>query len=334
MKIIPTYRPVALAVLLLLVAAGCRQHEISADMPDSLKLEALDINLERHPDDPELLSARAQVLFKMKRLKEASFDIGRALTLDPDNLDYLMLQADIYFADGNIEGSYRTLEKAETLAPENAEVQLKLGEITFYGRDYDRSLKYLSKVTEHDANNRTALFMKGFIYKEKGDTASAVQMLRRVCDRFPDYAPAFEELGILYAARNENMALEYLNTALQLEPTNTNAMYALAMFYQDRQDYENAETLYRQMLSVNEASADAWHNLGWIELFHYRDYENAIEYMTRAIESSPQYIEAYANRGCAYELSGDVAHARADFQTALSINAAYQPAVDGLNRLK
>lgn len=287
---------IPLIIALALLPLGCRQHEITDEMTDSVKLELLDLNLEKHPDDPQLLAARARVLFNLQRLGEASVDIGRALKAEPEKLEYLLLQSDILFAGGNLEECYRTLETAERLFPHNQEVQLKLGEITFYSRDYDRSLKYLSEVTAKDPNNRTALFMKGFIYKEKGDTASAVQFFRRVCDRFPDYAPAFEELGVLYAAHNENLALEYLNTALQLEPSNTNVMYALALFHQDRQEMENAESYYRQILDLNPASADAWHNLGWIELTYYHDYERAIEYFDKALEADPNHPQAIANR--------------------------------------
>lgn len=295
------YRILAFTAVMTLMLIGCKQREITEDMADSVKLELLDLKIEKSPDDPQLLAARARVLFNLQRLSEASFDIGRALTADPENLDYLLLQSDIQFAGGNLELCYRTLETAERLYPRNQEVLLKMGEITFYSRDYDRALKYLSEVTAKDPNNRTALFMKGFIYKEKGDTASAVQFFRRVCDRFPDYTPAFEELGVLYAARNENLALEYLNTALELEPSNTNVMYALALFYQDRQDMENAESLYRQILEINPASADAWHNLGWIELTYYNDYQRALEYFDKALEADPNHTQAQENRQLAVE---------------------------------
>lgn len=298
MKNIYTY---CLLLLLPLLTTGCGQKEISDDMTDSVKLELLDINLDRDPDNPELLAARAKVLFNLKRVKEANFDIDRALKADPDNLEYLMLKADIAFSNGSIEQSYTALEAAEKLAPNNKEVQLKMGEITFYSRDYDRSLKYLSKVTEHDANNRTALFMKGFIYKEKGDTAAAVKLFSRVCDKFPDYAPAFEELGVLYATRNNPMAVEYLTTVMRLEPSNTNAMYALALFYQDRQEVEAAETLYHQILDLNPESADAWHNLGYIQLAYHANYQQAIDYFDKALAINPQMDNALTNRQLALE---------------------------------
>ena len=291
-----------LIALLALVVAGCKQSSSDFEsLTDSEKLEILDLRIERHPKDAEALADRSLVLFNLGRTNEALSDINKAVNLASDNVDYRLRQADIYFAGGDVENSYKALSEAEKLAPESNEVQLKMGEVTFYSRDYDRSLRCLTNVTERDPDNRTALFMKGFIYKEKGDTASAVTLLRRVCDLYPDYAGAFEELGILYYTRHDPLAVEYLNTALQLEPNNTNVLYALAMYSQESGDLEQAESLYRQILTLNPASADAWHNLGYIELTHYHDYPRAAAYFDSALLADPTHASARANRQLAEE---------------------------------
>lgn len=290
-----------LAIVCSLLGAGCRQKKVEPEMTDSVKLEVLDINLERNPNDHQLLYQRARLLLGMDRVREAAYDINRAVNLDPDNIRYLLLKSDISFANGSIEDSYRTLEAAEQIDPQNIDVQLKLGEITFYSRNYDRSLKYLTAVTEREPNNRTALFMKGYIYLEKGDTADGVTLLRRVTDKYPDYAPAFEQLGILYATRLDPLAAEYLGTAIQLEPNNTNSLYALALYQQDLGNYEQAESLYRQLLDLNPNSADAWHNLGYIQLTHYTDYRQAVELFDRALACDPTHPQALANRQLALD---------------------------------
>ena len=208
-----------------------------------------------------------------------------------------------------------------------------MGEIAYYSRDFDRAMESLTKVTSKDPNNRTALFMKSFIYKETGDTANAVTLLQKVCDLYPEYAPAFEELGIICSARHLPMALEYFNTALKLDPNNINTLYALAMYYQDEKNYEQAETYYKQMLDINPNSVDAWHNRGYIQLFVYGDYPLAIEYFTQALMIDPNSLESLTNRGCAYELNGNASAAADDFRAALQVQQGYTPAVDGLKRL-
>lgn len=285
-----------------LILAGCKSGMADGDLSDSQKLELLDIKLEKTPNDAALLADRARILLNLGRSNDAIYDAERAVKLDPKKVEYRMLQADAYFANGNADDSYKALTEAERMDPNNTEVQLKMGEITFYSRDYDRSLLCLTHVTEKDPDNRTALFMKGFIYKERGDTAEAVILLRKVCDLYPDYEPAFEELGVLYANRRNPMALEYLSTALLLEPNNTNAMYALAMYHQDLKEMDEAESLYRRILDINSHSADAWHNLGYIELTFYHDYNRAITYFDSAMASDPSHEAAIVNRQLAEEM--------------------------------
>ena len=296
-------RTFLLVALLALTTVGCReQHHADTDnLTDSEKLEMLDLRIERHAKDADAYADRAEVLFNLGRTKEALADINKAIELKPDKVEYHLRQADLHFANGDVEQSYRALSEAEKLEPESNEVQLKMGEVTFYSRDYDRSIVCLDKVIEREPDNQTALFMKGFIYKEKGDTASAVRLLTRVCDLYPDYEPAFEELGILYSTRNNPMALEYLNTAIRLQPNNTNALYALAMFHQQNNRMDEAEQLYRRMLDINEQSADAWHNLGYIELTYYSDYQRAIEYFDHALAADPDHAAAAANRQLALQ---------------------------------
>ena len=291
-----------LLLLAIFTLTACGGRADNENLSDGQKLELLDIKLHKSPNDDALLAERAKVLLNLGRTNDAMHDIDRAVELQPKSVEYRMLQADISFAAGNADKSYQALGEAERLAPDNNEVQLKMGEVTFYRRDYDRSLKHMTNVTEKEPDNLTALTIKAFIYKETGDTASAVTLLRKVCDLYPDYAPAFEELGVLYATHSDPLAEDYLTTALDLEPNNTNTMYALAMYHQELQDMDKAEALYRRMLDVNPHSADAWHNLGYIELTFYHDYQRAIVYFDSALASDPSHEAAAKNRQLAIEM--------------------------------
>lgn len=290
----------AFVFTLCLWACGNNQAE-EESLTDKEKLELLDAKIERHPKDASLYAGRALVLMNLGRLQEATADMEKAVTLEPEKVEYRLRQADVFFARGDVEKSYKALSEAERLDPENLEVQLKMGEVTFYSRDYNRSLKCLSKVTAKEPDNRTALFMKGFIYKEKGDTLSAVQLLRKVCDLYPDYAPAFEELGVLYASHNDPLAEEYLGTVLRMDSLNTNALYALAMYHQERGEMDEAENLYHRILEINPRSADSWHNLGYIEMTYYHDYTKAVEYFDSALTIEPDMESAHLNRLLAME---------------------------------
>ncbi|MCR4659044.1 MAG: tetratricopeptide repeat protein [Bacteroidales bacterium] len=325
---------IILIVLVSLVVPTACHHKVDMSKldPDDA-LQQLDIQIHRHPKDASLYYARAEILMSQSKANEAIADLNMAVSLDDSQTKYYMLLADAQFANGNVEQSYKALSRANELDPDNKDIYLKMGEITFYSRDYDRSLDHLNAVTKTDPDNRTALFMKSFIYKEKGDTANAVLLLRKVCDLYPDYAPAYEELGVLYATRLNPLAADYLNTAITLEPTNTNALYALAMYHQEREEMQAAEELYVKMLDIDDRNPNAWHNRGYIEMMYYDDYEHAVEYFTRALDADPSYIEALLNRALAFKLIGDKSRARADYEAALAIDPHCQPAIDGLKRI-
>lgn len=319
--------------ILLFGWGACNEQKKTEDMTTEEILQVLDIKISKNKKDDKLYYDRAKILLELHRNNEAISDLTNAINLDDANVAYYLLLADAHFSNGSVDQSYKALQKALDLDDKNKETHLKMGEIAFYSRDYDRALESLTKVTEQEPNNRTALFMKGFVYKETGDTVKAITLLQKVCDLYPDYGPAFEELGILYATHHSKLAVEYLSTAINLEPTNVNARYGLAMFYQDLHQEEQAEALYKEILEIEPKHKESWHNRGYIQLFTYGDYELAIDYFSRAIQCDNTFIEALTNRGCAYELSGNPAEAESDFRSALLLNANYQPALDGLKRL-
>lgn len=326
-------RSLLIALPLLFFSACNQKHPDTEQLSDSEKLDIINIRLKKTPNDAELLYDRAGIYINQERYNDALTDLMQATTIAPDKTDYQTRLGDTYFRLGDMEHSYKAFERVAQLDPKNKEAYMKLGEIAFYSKDYDRAMEHLSKVTADEPDNRDALFMKGFIYKETGDTAKAAYYFRKVIDLNPDYEPPYEELGFMYANHGSPLAVEYLNTAIKLDPTNTQAMYGLAMYMQEHQRFDEAEELYRRITEVNPAHSDAWHNLGYIECFHYGDYDQALQYFNRAIECDSRFTEALTNRGWAYSLKGDRTNARISFNSALQVQPDYQPAIDGLASL-
>ena len=316
-------------VTLMFGTVACGGKKPSETMSDSERLEVLDIKIKKKPKDADLLYERAKVYVNLERYNEAIADLEKATSLDDGKKEYFMLLGDTYFRLGRMDGSYSAIERVTQMDKNDREAWLKLGEIAFYSKDYDRAMDHLSQVTAADPNNRTALELKGFIYKETGDTAKAASYFRKLTNLYPDYPRAYEELGNEYADRGNPLALEYLATALRLDPSNTNVLYSLAMFYQNQGKMEKAEEHYTNLLDLDANNPYAWHNLGYIEMFHYGDYPQAIEYLKRAVECDPNYIEALANLACAYALNGNKSEAAEYYDKALAINPSFAPALEG-----
>ena len=81
-------------------------------------------------------------------------------------------------------------------------------------------------------------------------------------------------------------------------------------------DIDKAEKLYHQVLTNDPSNADALHYLGLIEASRGQ-IDQAIIWMTRAIEVKADLAPAYNNRGNCFKILGKFTEALADFDKAL-----------------
>ena len=299
-------------------------------LPLEEELQVLDSKIKKHSNDASLHYQRGMILIELgkeKKLtqyyKDAITDFRKAIDIDDSKVAYHTALADAQFRLGNVGESYSALQDALKLDEDDFDANLKMGEIAFYSKDYERAIESLSKVTSKDKTNQTALFMKGFIYKEIGDTSNAVHFFRQLIELYPDYEPPYEELGMLYAQRGNKLGLEYLTTALSLEPKNTNVLYGIAMLYQDMDEPDLATEYYVKVLEIDPQNKYAWFNRGWMEMVLYEDYTNAADFFAKAIECDNGYAEAHHNLGLAYQLMGnnDLAQKSFNRAKALGFNA-------------
>lgn len=281
-------------------------------MPREEALKMLDDKINRDSDNPDLLYQRGKLLISLGKeknlsqyFKDAITDLKQATELDNKKTEYFTALGDAYFSLGNINESYAALHQALKLNENNFEACMKMSEIAFYSGNYELAMENLNKVTAQDKDNQTALFMKGFIYMENKDTANAVYYFRHLTELYPDYAPAYEQLGMLYINNSNKLGLEYLTTALKLDPKNVNILYGIAQFYQDAEEADMANEYYVKIIEINPQFKYAWFNRGRMELELYEDYNAAIDFFNKAIEIDPQFAEAYHNKGVAYEMLGD-----------------------------
>ena len=318
--------------MLTFVGCGNKSNEVAPTDPQEL-LAYLDAKIKQNPDDAELYYQRGKVLFELSELNEAITSLKKAISLDEKEQKYYLLLADVYFRNGNTKESYANLQEALNLDPKNIDAYLKLAEISLFGRDYDRSMESIEKAISLDDHNARAFYMKGYLNLEMGDTTSAVRNLRKTIDLDNEYAQAYELLGLLFINRGDKLGLDYLTTAVNLDPNNTVALYALGLFYQENDDIEQATNFYNKVLNINSQNANALHNLGYIEMLYKENYDKAIEYFTKAIEVDSYNLEAHTNRAYAYELLGDKAKAKEGYEDALAIDQTFAPAQEGLKRI-
>jgi len=306
--------------------------ETSVLQEDSI-LSRLNEKIRADISNKDLYLARADYFLENQSPKEAMLDINRAFRIDTTYLPTLLKQADFLTKSGKLEVSLSILEKANYLYPEKSAIQVAYSQLYLVARNNTKSLSYADLAIKYDMYNAEAYYLKGFNFLENGDTAKAISSYRTAIEQDPEYFEVYLELGLVFSAKHDPLALEYFNNALEIKPNDQRALYSKGMFEQEHEMYNEAMQTYTSAIKSNPNFREAHYNLGYIHLFYLKLYRESQQYFTDAIEVDPRYKEAYYNRGYAFEMLGDINNAAKDYRKALEIDPSYDYAAKGLSRL-
>jgi tetratricopeptide (TPR) repeat protein len=298
--------------------------------PDLASISKL---IQENPDNPDLYNQRAELYLQKQKPESALADISKAINFDSKNPKYFRTLSDVYFSLGKSQKCRDALNKAIEIEPNDTAAYLKLAELDYYFKDYKKAFASLDKALEIDPKNAKAFFIRGMSYKEMGDTAKAVKAFQIAVENDQEYYHAYMQLGLIFAAKHNPLAVDYYNNALNLNPQSVETYYALGMYYQENEQYNKAMESYTTILKIEPKNKYAHFNLGYINLVYLEVYDVAAKHFTDAINLDKNYAEAWYNRGYCYQLLGDVMKAKSDYQQAIIIKPNYQLAIDRLNEV-
>lgn len=296
--------------------------------------------IKAHPKDAVWYYKRAKFQFEHNFVQEAYGDILKCVKLDNAKADYYVLFADIDYARQDFDGSEEHLQKALQLEPKNNEVRLKLAELFYYRARaipalYDEALKLLEEARTQQPHNPKAYLIEAMCYKEKGDTTQYLHRLQMVIDQDPKEVKAHLELGYFYQKHLDPLGIDHYQNALRVDPANAEINYNLGLFYRDLGRSEEAKEQFQHLVSIlhsGEYVANAYYQLGYFAMQEENNKE-AVAMFTKAIETDPQFVDAYAARGETYENLAQFDQARADYNRALQLVDNFEPAIQGLNSI-
>ncbi len=324
-----------ISAILLVATFSCTQPST----PDKYKglpkdLADICIKIDKDPSNADLYTQRAEYYIQNKTLDSAFADALKALRLDSNNSKRYNFLSDLYFMRGDFESSEDLLEKAIVKNPKDAESLMKLAELSLYFKRYSEMYDFIDKALTIDQRNPKAHLLKGFGFIEQKDTIAAIREYQLAVDQDPKYYEAYIQLGLIFHRKQDRLALDYYNNALNIRPQSTEAMYNIAMFHQDTKNYDKAIEQYKMILQIDKHHTYSTHNIGWIQLEIKKNYPEAINYFSQSINSDSTFINAIYNRGLTYERMKKYNEAMSDYRKTLRINPSYKPASEGVTRMK
>lgn len=333
---------IVISIFLIILISSCQQKKQVSDTEEQLsasdllldQLDELNKKIQSDSLNPEFYHERALFYCENEEFNEALRDIWTVLEIDSTYADYHVTLADIYLGMGKMQACLEALDKALELDAENIRALIKQAEINIVFHKYKEAMVNIDKALKINELEAKAYFLRGVVMLENGDTLKGIRNFQQAINVDQDYFDAHLQLGLLYADKNNKLAIDYFNNALNIDPKSKEVSYYLALFYQETGKYDMAIQVYNSILDIDPDFYFALYNIGYMNLVYLKEFEMAIDYFTQTIAIEPEYVEAYYNRGFAYELLKDVDNSKKDYYKTLELSPNYEKAIDGLNRIE
>jgi len=214
----------------------------------------------------------------------------------------------------------------------------------FVQKDYDSAIADYNEAIRLDRKNSYAYSARANVYEEKRDWDSAIadytEVIRLTQKRLNLYLLYYERASVYGAKGDWDSAIADLNGLIRKKPKNgfLGSYYALrGDMYKYKEEWDRAIADYTESLKLYNDNMK-YAKIGEIYI-HKKDYANAIKNYNQAIQmleygQEGRYSYFYNDRGVAYERSGDINSALADYNKAFSLNPKNSAARANIYRLE
>lgn len=327
-----------IAIWVFINACGTPKTEDKQSVSSENKKEITDVSelsdaIEKSPTDANLYYKRAISYFNDKYLDMAMADIDDAIKYDSLMPLYHFTQGRILYAMNKTIEAEKTYLKAIELKPDYEEALMKLAELYLVVKEHRKSIDMLNVVIAQNKLNANAYFFRGMNQKELLDTPRAIASFQKAMEVESGYYDAAIQLGIIFTAKKDKNAYQYLTAAMKAQPKNPEAFFARAYYHQVMNKYQDALIDYRKVIDLDPQNADAYYNVGMIN-FDAKKYKEALRSWDICIQMNNEFADAYYMRGIVHELLKNKEDARINFEFVLRLDPQNMLAQDGLKRIK
>lgn len=285
-------------------------------------LASIDRALALRPDWPEASLTRARVLVRQGEVERAIADMARVVEAREDSRDLRMGYARLLVEAGRYEEALRQFDLLLERAPDDADLLYTASLLTLENKDYDSAEGYLKRLLETGERTSDARYLLGAVAESRDRPQEAIEWYRQVREgertldahvriavllarqgefdrarehlhQYPATTPDVAvrligaEIDILREAGRYEEAMEVATAALERLPEENDLLYARAMVAEKLGLLDQLERDLKQILARDPDNAHALNALGYTLADRTTRYQEALEYVQRALELAP-----------------------------------------------
>ena len=301
-------------------------------------LQFLTNNIQANSNESHHWFNRANYFLRRGGIKDALIDMKSAVRLDTNNTVYLNKYADLLVTTLDIENALANYGKVLFLDSTNTKAYIGMARVYALVNNPGMATGYLQKAYQIDPHLSEAYFLEGMIYRSDYEETGRKESIKRALSSFqtaveqnPSYYSAYIQMGVINHRMKNDIALDYFNTAIAIEPNSTEAWYNKGRYFQDKKMLEEAKYCYRTVSSIDSLHSESYYNQGYIKLIFEKELDSAIYFFTYTTQVDSLHIYAYNNLGLAYERNGEIENAKSAYRKAIDINSDFKLAKTNLN---
>lgn len=258
---------------------------------------ALRYGLSLHPNDPDILIAKANSLLS-KGNKNAARIVAESID-DTNNQELLYLKGEIELSDDNIDKADIFFTQAVEKSDEDPGMINDIIVQYMDNRHYKHAQRWLDKAYLKSPDSRNFIELQADLYFDTNNTDMAIESYNRLLDDFPYDTYYWEQLGRIYFEKeNFPKAKECYEFIEAIDDTNKSAKMIKAECVLQMEDWAEAKRLFEVILTEDPDSPSLLYYCGQCR-YELEEYEDALIYFLRSLHNLNEanaeevYLEIY-----------------------------------------
>lgn len=208
--------------------------------------------LRQNPGDTETLLDLGELLMEMDRLEEAGEKFRRAIELAPEHPSSHYCHGRWLLETGHPDEAINAFLKVLQLDPTYPGAHLHLGRIYHERHDAEKARRHLRNEHLLVPEDPQMMLDLSNLLLDCGETSTAVVCLKRLTEKEPDNANAWQNLAVAHFHGDRyDDGIAASQQALRCNPEHLMAMYNLAVAFEQLGSYEEAVLWVRTGLAID-----------------------------------------------------------------------------------
>ena len=283
-------------------------------------LQTITPSLEKHPDDPDLLTVRAAVRTQQKDRAGALEDGEKAYKLAPDNENAAALLASLYQQSGEGARAIEVISTTLQKVPKSIDLRQVLASLYTTAGDHERAQQELKKIVELRPTELRHRLNLALSYARAKNLDEADRTLEKAAKELPDNSGAkLTYVDFLVSQRSMERGTQVLQDYIAREPKNYDLQFGLGTLQQRSQHVDEAIATYNKIIAADKDGVSGLSARLRIATLHVasRRFDDASKLIAEVLQKNPRDNDALILRGNIELEQKDPAAAISDLRAVL-----------------